>query len=80
MSTFRNTENPNRGGNKMEWERMGFDLSMLAYSILAIALLIAAGVAFVANTRRLIRRWEQEETGGATKTLIQTTVNIPPRT
>ncbi len=64
----------------MEWERMGFDLSLLGYSILAIAFLIAIGVAFVANVRSVIRRWEDEETGGATKTLIQTTVNMPPRT
>ena len=64
----------------MEWERMGFDLNLLAYSILAIALLIAAGVAFVANVRSIIRRWEEEEAGGTTKTLIQTTVNMPPRT
>jgi hypothetical protein len=64
----------------MEWERMGFDLSLLGYSILAIAFLIATGVAFVANVRSVIRRWEQEEPGGAAKTLIQTTVNMPPRT
>jgi|GEM_PF-3045615 len=64
----------------MEWERMGFDLSLLVHSILAIAFLIAVGVAFVTNVTRAIRRWEQKETSNATKTLIQTTVNMPPRT
>jgi hypothetical protein len=64
----------------MEWERMGFDLSLLGHSILAIAFLIAAGVASATYVRNAIKRWQQEERGGATKTLIQTTVNIPPRT
>ncbi len=38
----------------MEWERMGFDLSLLGYSVLAIAFLIATGVAFVANVTRFL--------------------------
>jgi len=49
----------------MEWERMGFDLSMLGYCVLAIAFLIAAEAGLVAYVRRAITRWEQEETGGA---------------
>ena len=64
----------------MEWERMGFDLSLLVHSILAIAFLIAAGVASASYVRNAIMRWQQDQTDDATKTLIQTTVNIPPRT
>ena len=63
----------------MEWGRMGFDLSLLVHSILAIAFLIAAGVASASYVRNAILRWQQDEKGGAMKTLIQTTVNMPPR-
>lgn len=64
----------------MEWERMGFDLSLLVHSILVIAFLIAAGVASASYVRNTIIRWQQDEKGGAMKTLIQTRVNMPPRT
>jgi len=59
---------------------MGFDLSVLVHSILAIAFLIAAGVASASYVRNAIRRWQQDEKGGAMKTMIQTTVNMHPRT
>ena len=58
---------------------MGFDLSLLVHSILAIAFLIAAGVASASYVRNAIIRWQQDEEGGTMKTLIQTTVNMPPR-
>ena len=44
----------------MEWERMGFDLGLLVHSILAIAFLIAAGVAFVANVRSTLQKMGKE--------------------
>jgi len=64
----------------MEWERMGFDLSLLVHSILAIAFLIAAGVASASYVRNAITRWQQDEKRGSVKALIQTTANMPPRT
>lgn len=59
---------------------MGFDLSLLVHSILAIAFLIAAGVASASYVRNAIIRWQKDEKGGAMKALIQATVNMPPRT
>lgn len=45
----------------MEWERMGFDLSLLVHSILAIAFLIATGVASASYVMNAIIRWQREE-------------------
>ena len=45
----------------MELERMGFDVTVLAFVILGNAFLVAAGAGLVAYLKRVIRMWEAKE-------------------
>ncbi len=49
----------------MELERMGFDLTVLAYVVLGNSVLVAIGAFLAAYFGRIIKRWEEEEAARA---------------
>ncbi len=45
----------------MELERMGFDLTLLAFVVLGNSILVAGGACLVDYLKRVIKRWEEEQ-------------------